>query len=199
MEDVLFWTLVALAALSTLFILPSAAFTLFRLATAAMAGMREAFSSGLRDIGEDREFLRLRRDMQERIRKHMSRRFRRGFRGQREDMELYAATVLLKETLSACCELHHFTADVRGAAHMRELETHLICNAHRTRVLDTLEFVMDSVASQDLSAKPNAKMAIGVEAMHDICSDCMLLKFKRDEAPRLCDPAKFMGCEPEGD
>jgi hypothetical protein len=111
---------------------------------------------------------------------------------------MYAATALLKETVGTCCEIHHFTANMLGVAHMRELEGHHICESYRGSVLDTLEFVIDAVREKDVSANlAEAKMAVGTEAMHSVCSDCMLLRFKRSDVPRLCDPAKFMGCDAE--
>jgi len=199
METFLLWILIGVAVVSAVCLLPFLPYIIYapvRLMAESVTNLQDIFSTGLDDISEERSLKQLQRDMQKRIQNHMAAKgFRRAFRAGKDEIETYAATALLKEAVGGCCDLHHHTAYVRNVTHMRELENHFICGAHRTRVLDTLEFVLDRLAQKDLAGNiTQSKMAVGVEAMHDICANCMLLRFARTEAPRLCDPAKYMGC-----
>jgi hypothetical protein len=105
---------------------------------------------------------------------------------------------VLKTTMKNCCELHHFSAEVLGVTHLGELKEHMICGAHRTRVLDTTDYVLNLIATRDVLSDPTLeKMAVGLDATRDTCANCMLLDFDRLQAPTLCTPAKFLGCEEE--
>jgi hypothetical protein len=118
------------------------------------------------------------------------------FRREIPNHDVHASLAVLKETMKNCCELHHFTGEVLGVTHLDELRNHLICSAHRTRVLETTDYVLSVIAAKDVLADPILeKMAVGLDATRDTCTDCMLLQFDRLKAPTFCSPAKFLGCE----
>jgi hypothetical protein len=57
-----------------------------------------------------------------------------------------------------------------------------------------LDAILDRLQTSNTDNLTTAKMAIGVDRMRDICSDCMLLHLRRANLPQLCDPAAYMGC-----
>lgn len=120
------------------------------------------------------------------------------FRREIPNHDVYASLEVLKSTMKHCCELHHFSGEVLGVTHLGELKDHMICGAHRTRVLDTTDYVLNLIAAKDVISDPVLeKMAVGLDATRDTCADCMLLQFDRLQAPILCTPAKFLGCQDE--
>ena len=141
----------------------------------------------------------VRRQVEQQVRQQQPRDSRHSpFRRAVPNQDVYASLDVLKSTMKSCCELHHFSGEVLGVKHLGELTDHLICGAHRTRVVDTTDYVLNLIAAKDVLADPALeKVAVGLDATRDTCANCMLLEFDRLQAPRLCTPAKFLGCQDE--
>ncbi len=113
----------------------------------------------------------------------------------RQALELGA---LLQQVVGNCNAIHHYAADALVIDDMEELRDHEICLRFRERVMATEDAILERLQSSEVSDVTSAKMAIGVDRMRDICSDCMLLRYQRHNLPPLCDPAAHMGCNAEG-
>jgi hypothetical protein len=113
----------------------------------------------------------------------------------RQAIELGA---LLQQVVGNCNAIHHYAADALVIDEMEELREHEICLRFRERVMATEDAILERLQSSEMSDVTSAKMAIGVDRMRDICSDCMLLRYQRQNLPPLCDPDAHMGCNAEG-
>jgi hypothetical protein len=111
-----------------------------------------------------------------------------------EVMELGA---LLQQVVGNCNAIHHYAADALVIEDLAELRDHEICLRFRERVVSTEDAILERLQSSEISDVTCAKMAIGVDRMRDICSDCMLLRYRRNNLPPLCHPAAHMGCNGE--
>jgi hypothetical protein len=105
---------------------------------------------------------------------------------------------LLQQEVGNCNAIHHYAAEALVVEDMLELQNHEICYRFRERVLITEDAILGRLHSVPTTDLTSAKMAIGIDRMRDICSDCMLLRFQRQNLPQLCDPAAHMGCAPGG-
>jgi hypothetical protein len=176
-------------------LLPYLAFLVIRLFSGTATGLTELFSGGFRDIRDEFESRQLEREIAAQVsKKQAASRQSRFFDKKTEGQDIFAAGAVLKDAMISCCETQHFAAEVLNVEHMSEVEDHVICQAFRSRVLDTTDYVLALLASRNIVKDGTAaKMAIGLSASRQICADCMLLKVERRNAPLLCDPARFLG------
>ena len=113
------------------------------------------------------------------------------------DRETLEFGALLQKVVGNCNAIHHYAAEVLAVEDMSELENHAICAGFRDRVIAIEDSILDRLQRSGTNNLTLAKMAIGVDRMRDICSECMLLRFRRSNLPQLCDPAAHMGCGPD--
>lgn len=110
------------------------------------------------------------------------------------DRDVVELGALLQKVVGNCNAIHHYAAEALALEDMEELGNHHICAGFRDRVVVTEDAILDRLQTSNTDNLTTAKMAIGVDRMRDICSDCMLLRFRRANLPQLCDPAAYMGC-----
>lgn len=120
---------------------------------------------------------------------------RRGTSPGAANPEVYTLAELLRRAVAGCNSIHHYAADALGVERMEELADHTVCAAYRDRVVQITDTALDRLARSDLVGDAVvAKMFIGLDRMRDMCTDCVLLRYTHQDAPRLCDPAIHMGC-----
>lgn len=106
----------------------------------------------------------------------------------------------LRLSMGACCDCHHFAAQALQIQHMAELGSHHLCLRSQQHVLISIQATLEKLDEADsmvFKTPELARMRIGLEVMRDVCADCHLRRFAVADAPRLCDPAKFIGYTPE--
>ena len=191
------WMMFTAAGVIMLMLLPHVVGFVMQLVMAFAASLADMVTGNWQQVKRKEIERQVRQQLQDQARQQPSR--LGPFRREIPNRDVHASLAVLKETMKNCCELHHFTAEVLGVTHLDELRDHLICSAHRTRVLDTTDYVLSVIAAKDVLADPMLeKMAVGLDATRDTCTDCMLLQFERRNAPTFCSPAKFLGCQDQG-
>lgn len=108
-----------------------------------------------------------------------------------------SAVALVKDATKTCCEIHKFTAQVRGVTDMEEVAWDPVCSNLRRYVLDGIDVVLKALGSYPLMDRKILKQHIGLGTIRERCEDCELLKYAVAEAPPLCSPARSLGNRPD--
>lgn len=110
-----------------------------------------------------------------------------------------SSLAFVKDATKTCCEIHKFTAQVRGATDMQDIAWDPVCMTLRGNVLDGIDVSLETLANYPFVDRKVLKQHIGLGAIRERCEDCELLKYSVAEAPALCSPAKSLGNRPGGD
>jgi hypothetical protein len=89
------------------------------------------------------------------------------------DKEIMELGTLLQKAVANCNSIHHYAADALGVDDMHELENHQVCVGFRNRVIQIEDAMLDRVQDGDVTNLTTAKMAVGIDRMRDMCSDCI--------------------------
>ena len=107
-----------------------------------------------------------------------------------------SSLAFVKDATKTCCEIHKFTAQVRGATDMQDIAWDPVCSNLRRDVLDGIDVALQALGSYPFMDRKVLKQHIGLGAIRERCEDCELLKYSVAEAPALCSPAKSLGNRP---
>ena len=107
---------------------------------------------------------------------------------------------MFRTTVRKCVSAHWSVAEGLGATHMSEAARHPICQGLRQRVIDLSEVLGDTIAQYPLllDAPELVPLQVGVHRIAPTCIACPYWTSNVAQAPRLCPPARALGCGQEG-
>lgn len=104
-----------------------------------------------------------------------------------------------RSAIRTCVRTHWAIAEGLGAVHMAEAARHPMCGQLRERVIDVSELLSETIETYPLlvDSPELVRLHVGLYRIAPTCIACPYWTATVANAPRLCPPARAIGCDPD--